>query len=193
MGFMNARRLTSATLAALCAVTVALALTAAPASAKVVHNVLFSFDGSKTPAGSFSPTGIYVDNSSTPTSGDVYVGDNAHTLVDRFTPKGAYDCQITAHGSTSGTSVSLSECDSSTTGTPTGSFVSTYGEGAVDSSSGDVWLPESNGEMVDEFSPGGAYKTQLTVPEGGKPIEVAFDSSGDLFVADIANKRVDEY
>jgi hypothetical protein len=179
------------------ALLVALAVTAGllspPASAKALHKELFSFPAETSSGVSFPPDGVYIDNSSQSTAGDVYVGDQEHLVVDRYSSKGAYDCQVTAHGSTSGTTVSPTECDSSTEGTPMGAFASTYGQGAVDPSNGNVWVPETNGEVVDEFGRKGAYLTQVTLPEGGKPFEVALDSSADLFVADISKKRIDEY
>lgn len=57
------------------------------------------FNGSETPAGSFSaPTAIAVDNSTSPfdpSSGDVYVLDSGHKVIDKFDAGGKYAGQIT--------------------------------------------------------------------------------------------------
>jgi hypothetical protein len=54
------------------------------------------FDGSGTPAKSFSsPEAIAVDNSTNPSKGDVYVEDAGHGVIDKFTPSGEYLGQIT--------------------------------------------------------------------------------------------------
>jgi hypothetical protein len=44
------------------------------------------FTGSETPQGSFSPGGLAVD----PTTGDLYVADFAHGVIDKFTSSGTY-------------------------------------------------------------------------------------------------------
>lgn len=182
------RRRIGLALASLCATACALALTAAPAAAVYTHPFLFSFNGSATPAGSFDPGNVYVDNSSGLVAGKVYVGDTAHKLVDRFSPSGAYDCQITGLGS--GTT-SPSECDSTDPGM--GGFLNTFGEGAVDPTSGSVWIPDAPAHVIYEFSPAGKYLSQLTLPDSGVPLAVALDPSGNLLVADSFNRRIDKY
>jgi hypothetical protein len=59
---------------------------------------LSQFNGSATPAKAFSsPSWIAVDNSTNsldPSVGDVYVADTGHSVVDKFSPTGAYLGQI---------------------------------------------------------------------------------------------------
>jgi hypothetical protein len=59
---------------------------------------LGEFDGTATPAGSFSaPSAVAVDNSPDPldpSAGDVYVLDSGHDVVDKFTAEGVYLGQI---------------------------------------------------------------------------------------------------
>ena len=173
-----------------------LAVGSASAQAKLVHPFLYSFDGSGSPAKSFNPQGVTVDNSSGSAGGDVYVSDASNRVVDRFKPSAsssppvAYDCQITGAGSAT---TSSSECDSTDPGTPTGAFVSASAEGAVDGSTGDVWVADFPNHVVDEFDSGGKFLTQITVPNSGRPLAVALDAAGDVFVADLANRVVEEY
>jgi DNA-binding beta-propeller fold protein YncE len=66
--------------------------------------VLGEFDGSVAPTGAFSePTEIAVDNSGDPldpSAGDVYVVDHGHDVVDKFSPAGIYEGQLTGTPST---------------------------------------------------------------------------------------------
>jgi hypothetical protein len=75
---------------------------------------LGQFNGEATPARSFvSPEAIAVDNSTSPSKGDVYVEDTGHGVIDKFTPSGEYLGQITtgaggaAFGELVGVSVNL--------------------------------------------------------------------------------------
>jgi NHL repeat-containing protein len=67
-------------------------------------NYLSQFDGSSTPAKSFSfvsSSDIAVDNSSNPldpSAGDVYVVDSGHNVIDKFSPLGVYIGQIAEAG-----------------------------------------------------------------------------------------------
>jgi DNA-binding beta-propeller fold protein YncE len=179
---VNRRRLLSVVPVAL--LVFGLTLPAAPASAKVQHPLEGTFDGSATPAGSFTPSGVAVD----PLSHDVYVSDLAHKLVDKLSSTGAYLCQITGLGESSG---SASECDKSAPGP--GSFVSGFGQGIVEAD-GDFVFPDSNGHAVYRFSSAGAYlPPALAVPAEGSPSQVALDAAGNLYVADPKNHRVEKY
>lgn len=121
------------------AVALALAATAlllpASASARLYHNLEFTFNGSETPAGSSTPTRIAFS------AGHLFVADSAHQVVDRYslTPTGAaYECQITGLGSSTGHSAT--ECDTSTPGP--GRFASLGGL-ASDPSTGALYVAES--------------------------------------------------
>jgi hypothetical protein len=87
MGFMNARRLTSATLAALCAVAVALLVSSAPALAVRGHVFEKPVGTPGVGAGQLlNPQGVAVNESSS----DVYVADKANNRIDEFTATGAF-------------------------------------------------------------------------------------------------------
>lgn len=178
---MNRRRLLSV---APLVVVLALAVGAVPAGAKILHPREGSFDGTATPAGSFTPSGVTVDQS----SHDVYVSDLANKLVDKLSSTGSYLCQITGLGESS---ASLSECDKTAPGP--GPFASGFGQGIVEAN-GDFVFPDSNGHAVDRFSSTGAYlPPRLTVPAEGSPSQVALDAAGNLYAADPKNHRVDKY
>jgi hypothetical protein len=84
-------------------------VTAAQAS-ESLPSYLTSFTGAATPAGSFATLGgIAVDQS----TGDLYVLDVGHNIVDKFTANGGYICQISGEGSASS---SHTECQTSKPG-----------------------------------------------------------------------------
>jgi hypothetical protein len=60
-----------------------------PISTEEVEDECAGAGGSNTPNGSLTPTGMTVDS-----SGDVYVADDAHSVVDEFGPAGDYIRQI---------------------------------------------------------------------------------------------------
>ena len=84
---MNARRLTSATLAALYAVTAALLMSSATALAARGHVFDKSFGASGGGGGEFNgPAGVAVNES----TGDVYVVDESNDRVEWFSATGGY-------------------------------------------------------------------------------------------------------
>jgi hypothetical protein len=119
---------------------------------------LAQFDGSEAPTGQLSgPYSIAVDNSGGPKSGDVYVADVGHGVVDVFNAAGKYLSQLT--------------------GTPE-AFAALSGV-AVDTS-GDVWVYDSAGN-VDEFSDTGALLAKFNT---GRETEHGFavDSNKDVYL-----------
>ena len=147
---------------------------AAPALALEGFGPLSTFEGGGTPAGSFVPRGIAVDNSAGAFRGDVYVVDTSHNVVDRFSASGIYQAQIVAGFSG-----------------PTGV--------AVDDA-GNVYVVDTGNNVVKEFDP----VTSLTTPvhEFGtgagtdalnRPTGVAVDSSGNVYVADTGDNVVKEF
>jgi hypothetical protein len=146
-----------------------------------------TWTGANTPAGSFGDNAIYAI--AVNATGDVYVTDRAHGVVDVFEATGGYVCQITGAGSASASS---SECDKSAAGAPGGAFV--QGEPAalaVDQATGDVYVSDTAHEVVDVFSPAGRYLSRVTgagvpvVASFGEVRSIAVDrSSGDLLLAD---------
>jgi hypothetical protein len=141
------------------------------------------FNGSATPAGSFQfiggfsrTGGIAVDSSTGANSGDVYVADGDHHVVDRFSETGAYECQITG-----ATTASASECAGATgSKTPAGGFEPI--NVAVNKANGDIYVSDIEHMVIDEFNPGGEYIGQIADPHLTSPAALAFDSSGDLYV-----------
>jgi DNA-binding beta-propeller fold protein YncE len=171
-------------LAAVLALLALLTIGPASAPAKIVHPLEATFDGSATPAGSFTPMGVAVDAS----SHDLYVSDFAHKLIDKLSPAGAYLCQITGAGESSS---SASECDKSAAGP--GAFASAFGQGIVEPS-GALLFPEASGQAIDRFSSAGAFlPPQLAVPAAGTPSQVALDTTGNLYVTDTKNHLIDKY
>jgi hypothetical protein len=63
--------------------------------------------GSATPAGSLEPTGVAVD----PASGDVYVADGAHNVIDVFGPTGTYLEQIVDPHITAAAAIAIDSSD----------------------------------------------------------------------------------
>src|SRR5580704_10678777 len=70
---------------------IVLVCTAAPALATVRHGLALSFGSAGSGSGQLaSPTGVAVDNSTGPASGDVYVGDTGNSRVDQFDSNGNF-------------------------------------------------------------------------------------------------------
>jgi hypothetical protein len=143
------------------------------------------FNGSATPAGSFGflnlqagdrRSGLAVDSSTGANSGDVYVADDVHNVVDRFSETGAYECQITGAAT-----ASASECAGATgSKTPAGGFSPTGV--AVNKANGNIYVSDAEHNVIDEFNPGGEYTGQIADSHLTSPAALAFDSSGDLYV-----------
>jgi DNA-binding beta-propeller fold protein YncE len=116
--------------------------------------VLADFNGSAAPTGPFvGPSWIAVDNSQNPldpSAGDVYVVDEGHKVIDKFTAEGTYVGQLT--------------------GTPSGAFITETSVGlnvAVDPR-GVLWVLQSATGEVDSFSDAAAneYQSRRTVGSG---------------------------
>jgi hypothetical protein len=167
---MLSRRFTTAGLLVLAAI-VAMGLGASSALAET-HPFLFSF-------GSLSnPNGIAVDES----TGDVYVADIGTDMVYKF--------------DATGSPVNFSSLGSnalSGSATPAGSFSfpSVYGTPAAiavdnsasasDPSAGDLYVLDASHEVIDKFSPTGAYISQIK-GFSAKVLGLGVDASGDVRV-----------
>ncbi|HEY2478021.1 MAG TPA: NHL repeat-containing protein [Solirubrobacterales bacterium] len=137
--------------------------------------------------------GVAVDNSPTSASkGDLYVADIFSGVVDKFalnTVSEGYEyvCQLTGVGG---------GC-TAVGGTPTEGFGEPTGVG-VDSH-GNVYVSSYTHEVIDEFGPAGEDIRQIKSSPGaqfqlGRPAQIAFDSSGDLYVQQFEGaKAVLEY
>ena len=142
----------------------------ASSSAGAIHKFDFSFDGAATPAGSLeNPNGLAIDEA----SGDVYVADIGHNVVDRFSSSGSYISQVKG------------------TATPAGAFsFANPAALAVDNSSGagkgDLYVLDSGNNVVDHFSSSGAYLGQVKEsPSGPFPAldGVAVGTGHELWVS----------
>jgi hypothetical protein len=156
----------------------------AGASAATGHNLLFSFAGGETPAGSFgNANGVAVDEA----TGDVYVADVANNVVDKFTAAGVYVSQVTGAGSPVGSFAFANPAavavDNSTN--------------PLDTSVGDVYVLDSGHNVVDRFTATGVYQGQLKETPGGPfagvPLDgVGVDGEGDVWVYQ-SSAEVDEF
>ncbi len=142
--------------------------------------------GAETPQGSFNflqfpfgserwLSGIAVDSSGV-NAGDLYVGDTQNGVVDKFDESGHYICQIT--GSAMPPS---SECNGvAGSNTPAGSMKPA---GVAIGPGGTVYVVDAAHNVIDEFSPSGAYVSQIVDSEHlTEPDQIAVDSSGNVYV-----------
>ena len=120
--------------------------------------------------------GIAVDNSSSPNKGDLYVADTGNGVVDKFNEAGVYLCQITGSATPS-----PSECAGSAgSKTPSESMQPT---GVAVDTNGTVYVADFAHNVIDRFSPGGAYVGQFADPHITEPrSSIAVDAS-NLYVA----------
>jgi hypothetical protein len=156
-----------------------------------------SIDGSSTPAGSFGGGNERLEVAANNGTGDVYVLDTAHGVIDEFDSSGSYLCQITG-----GSTPSPSECNG-----PAGSETPDHGFGglrdiAVNQSNGDVYVVDTEHGVVDIFSATGAYQSQIALsvvpesfPEGFKFTSgLAVDgSNGRVYVDDLFRSSIYEF
>lgn len=121
---------------------------------------------------------VAVDPSSGVNSGDVYVTDVAHGMVDKFTESGKFICQISG-----ATEPSTAECAGATgSETPDGSLDEPVGL-AVDPSNGDLWVSDRGHAVVDEFDAAGKYLGQIKDSNVVTPGQLAFDATtGNLYI-----------
>ncbi len=158
-------RVIRAALALVCTFGACVAVTAVPADATVIHDYEGKFTGAETPAGKSGlplfgiPLALAVDNSAGPSAGDVYVGGNpgfeSTGYVYKFTKEGKFTgIELKGPDTTQGSFSFL-----------TPNFEASRGL-AVDSSSGanagDVYVADSEHDVIDRFSEGGAFLCEIT-------------------------------
>ncbi len=154
------------------------------------------WSGANTPAGSFADAGLTV--AAYDATGDVYTvardGAASHRdVIDKFTGLGDFICQITGTTPLS-EEEKKDECNGAAGSlTPNGALsegTGSFNGLAVDQATGDVYVVELAHEVVDVFSPSGAYATQISgasTPAGAfKDIRgvAVDDATGNLLLAD---------
>src|SRR5262245_35989646 len=157
-------------LAGLSLLTLAGLLTASSAMGAFTHPFVGEFTGADTPAGSLAPADKLAVRQST---GDVYVIDRGHGVVDIFSGSGAFLSQVTGF-----------------------SFGSSDPDLAVDNSG---TASEGNLYVLPEFGPLSAFDSSGTplyqlnsTPNGpfGDVCGTAVDSAGTLYVADYSHQSI---
>jgi hypothetical protein len=151
-------------------------------------------------------------------SGNVYVADELNQRIDEFSAAGAF---IEAYGwgvnGGSGFETCTSTCQAGTSGAGAGEL--SYPDTIATDAAGDVYETGSNNNRIDEFSAAGAFikafgwgvsdhnnqfETCASTCLGGIggagageisnfPQGLAVDPSGNLYLADNANNRIDEF
>ena len=126
-----------------------------------------------TPSGNFGG----IQNVATDTQGNLYVVDQAKSVVDEFDESGTFVQEFTGAGA------------------PT-AFSSDLTGVAVDPTNGNVLIVDSGNQVVDEFSSSGEYLDQLTGPSEGENFTgltggIAVNSEGYVYVADAGKGAVD--
>ncbi len=164
---MSARRLASAIV--LVAALGVLVVCCSPALALRGVSGESSFGAAGSGDGEFSePTGVAVNNS----TGTVYVTDKGNDRVEYFSATGTYEGQFAGDATPAGSFSS-----------PEGIAVDNSGQAPGDPSAGDVYVVDTGHDVVDKFSPAGAYISQMSFTVG---IEgVAVDSLGNVWVEEI--------
>jgi DNA-binding beta-propeller fold protein YncE len=189
---MNARRLTLATLASLCALTGGLLFCSAPALAARGHVFSGSFGSEGSGNGQLKEPSRVAVNEET---GDVYVVDRGNERVELFSATGTLEGQFNGSGA-----FEVKGKVEAGTAAPTGQFSEPEGI-AIDNESGspsfgDVYVADTGHHVIDKFSSTGAYIGQLTETTGGSGFRairgIATDSSGKLWVCQ-EEKEIDAF
>jgi DNA-binding beta-propeller fold protein YncE len=161
------------------------------------------WDGSTTPSGSFGGSGGLVSVAVHSATGDVYVADKTHAVIDKFDQNGNL---IASFGDTlPGPDGQLSGDD-----TPAGSFSPAESSQyksltafaiAVNQATGELYVVDGGHRVVDVFTSSGEYLRQITATppglyslEGGYVASIAVDSiSGNVYLADWGTNPVKVY
>jgi hypothetical protein len=143
--------------------------------------------GADTPQGSLSLVpesgaltmgGVAVDESTGANSGDLYVSDIQHGVVDKFSEDGEFLCQISGRPKAE---ESIKECASASgSATPDGSMEPTGI--TVDAATGDVWVADLSHGAVDRFDASGKYVEQIKDAHTVSPTAIALGPTGNLYV-----------
>jgi hypothetical protein len=167
-----------------------------PVSAEEIAHECNGAAGSLTPDGSIKPSGLAVDS-----SGDLYVADHAHNVIDVFGPAGEYKKQITDFHLSNLTTIALDSAgnlyatnlyqnvvkfDSS------GSFVEVFDENepvgvGVDPTNSHVYVGETRNseKLIAEYDASGAPITVTVPPQTGQGFSslAVNASTGNLYAS----------
>jgi DNA-binding beta-propeller fold protein YncE len=158
------------------------------------HGNVYVADNANNRVEEFSETGAYIGQfgskgsgngqfnepfALTISEGEVYVVDHANDRVEEFSPSGTYLAQFGSEG------------------TGTGQFKEPRGI-AVNPATGVLYVSDAGNERVQEFTPAGKYLTDFGIYGSGKdgfeyPTGIALNATGELYIADVYNARVDEW
>jgi hypothetical protein len=184
-----------------------LSLGAGEASARYAHTLLDSFPVGS-PGEPLAPLSAAVDNSSGPSAGDVYVGRisfaNGRNSVAKFGPDGTLIGEFDG----SETPAENFRFLSFENGRDTGIAV----DGSAGANSGDVYVADATGDVIDRFDEEGKFICQITgqptpapqecnsiigsgIPSGTlQPSGIAVDNStGDLYVINVASDTIEVF
>ncbi|HEX3040745.1 MAG TPA: NHL repeat-containing protein [Solirubrobacterales bacterium] len=184
-----------------------LSLGAGEASARYANTLLDSFPAGS-PGESLVLLSAAVDNSSGPSAGDVYVGRinslDGRSSVAKFGPDGAPIGEFDGSETPAGDFGFLSFETSRDTGIAV--------DGSAGANSGDVYVADANGDVVDRFDEEGKFICRITgqpapapqecnpivgsgIPGGAlEPSGIAVDrASGDLYVTNVATDSVEVF
>ena len=186
-----------------CLLALAGLFTAASAMGGQTHPFQSAFTGSDTPAGSLSTADKVAVRQST---GDVYVIDKGHGVVDTFDGSGSYVSQVGSFGfggdpdlavdnsatasegnlyvlpergplsAYDASGTLLYQLDGSTT--PIGSFGDVCGTAA--DSNGNVYVADYSNQLIQKFDSSGTYLA--TIGLSFNPCDMAVDTDGTLYV-----------
>ncbi len=163
----------------------------------------------------YAPAGVATDS-----SGDVYVSDEGNQRIDEFSAAGGF-IRAWGWGVSDGASsfeTCTSTCQPGLAGSGAGQFDLVAPDGVATDSSGDVYVADSANGRIDEFSHVGAFieaygwgvsdgasqfetctsTCRIGLSGGGAgsfnyPHGVATDTSGDVYVGDSADDRIEEF
>jgi hypothetical protein len=130
--------------------------------------------GTETPQISFvmhagEPAPVAIDGA----SGDIYVADPGHFVVDKFSSAGKYLCQLSGYGRGCLPNPEVELGSAPTFGELTGVAVDSHGN---------VYIGDYTNGVVDEFTSAGANVKQISGCGIEHPSGIAFDPSGVMYV-----------
>ena len=126
-----------------------------------------------------SPAGVAVDNSDLSTSGDIYVAERYRSgVIAKFNPLGEYVETV------------ITEADIPPNERAEGGFAP---DGIAVNSNGDIFVADSEGQQVDEFSSGGSFigRDHPLGDSFAYVLGVAVDTAGNVYVGDYFNGLIE--